>query len=401
MWRVALLLAAAAGLVGLANCSKPTVQMEPFVPPEAKDYSRPLPPGALALRKIGPEQYPDFGAGFQHRVGLAEAVEHSIAYLSKPSSERYFPYGDIDHARALASLRRFREVLDEVDSPQALDHAIRKEFDVYQSVGCDDRGTVFFTGYYCPIFDGRRERDSRFRYPLYASPPDLARDAEGQTTGRRAPQGDVEGPYPTRRAIEEGRLLDGLELAWLKDPFEAYVVTVQGSCKLRLEDGSLCELGYAGDNGREYTPVAAAMIADGVIRREELSLQTLLAYFSTHPDRVYHYCWKNERYVFFKPAPGGPFGCLGTPVTPYRSIATDKEVYPRACIAFVSCSLPIAYGGEVRQVRCGMFALDQDRGGAIRAAGRCDVFMGVGEEAEALAGRTAAEGALYYVFLKQ
>jgi membrane-bound lytic murein transglycosylase A len=46
------------------------------------------------------------------------------------------------------------------------------------------------------------------------------------------------------------------------------------------------------------------------------------------------------------------------------------------------------------------FVLDQDTGGAIRAAGRCDVYLGVGDEAGQLAGQTYQEGRLYYLFLK-
>jgi membrane-bound lytic murein transglycosylase A len=46
------------------------------------------------------------------------------------------------------------------------------------------------------------------------------------------------------------------------------------------------------------------------------------------------------------------------------------------------------------------FALDQDTGGAIRAAGRCDVYMGVGDAAGELAGKTYREGRLYYLFVK-
>jgi membrane-bound lytic murein transglycosylase A len=104
--------------------------------------------------------------------------------------------------------------------------------------------------------------------------------------------------------------------------------------------------------------------------------------------------------VFFKEAPGGPFGCLGVSVTPFRSLATDKDVFPRACLAFATISGP-AEGAKLAQSPFrATFACDQDRGAAIRAAGRCDVFMGVGPSAEALAGRTYSEGKLYYIFLK-
>lgn len=384
----------------LASCEKPA-EMEPWTPQRpTKDYNRPLPPGQLALRKIPPERYPDFGAGFYNKRGLADAVRRSLNYLRKASSRRFFPYGDVTHERAVASLHAFLEVLERADSPQALDGAIRDGFDVYQSVGCDDAGTVLFTGYYCPIFEGRRQREGPFRYPLYGAPPDLMKDADGNILGRRTPEGGV-APYHTRAEIEEQRLLQGLEVAWLKDPFEAYVVSVQGSGKLRQADGSIYEVGYAGNNGHTYEPVADAMIADGVIRREELSLQTLLHYFAAHPQDVAKYTRKNPRFVFFKESPGGPYGSINERVTPYRTIATDKEIYPRACLAYVTTRMPAVQGDQVVQKSFSSFVLDQDTGGAIRAAGRCDVFIGTGPAAERVAGRVYSEGAVYYVFLKE
>jgi membrane-bound lytic murein transglycosylase A len=373
--------------------------MQPYAPSE-KDYNRPLPPGQLALRKIGPQAYPDFGEGFANRARLEEAIRHSLEYLAKPSSRKYFPYGDVSHERAVQSLQEFLRVLQTARTPAELNEAVRRDFDVYQSVGYDGNGVVFFTGYYCPIFDGRAQRDDVFRYPLYKLPPDLVKDAEGTTLGRRTPDGRIV-PYYTRREIEEQRLLEGTEIAWLKDPFEAYIVTVQGSARLRLADGTLWELGYAGNNGHEYSSVAQAMIADGVLTRKQLSLQNLIRYFKAHPEDLRKYVWRNDRYVFFKETSGGPYGSIGARVTPYRSIATDKEVYPRACLAFLRTSIPVRRGDEIDQARFSSFVLDQDTGGAIRAAGRCDIYVGIGPAAEAVAGGVGSEGALYYVFVKE
>ncbi len=396
-WLVGLLL----GVSSLWGCEKPAERLEPFKAPD-KDYGKPLPPGALALRKIDPKDYPNFGEGYYNRAGLEQAIRNSLNYLSKNSSRKYFPYGDISHERAVASLQRFLDVLARANSPEALNDAVCREFDVYQSVGCDDRGTVYFTGYYTPIFEGRRRREGPYRYPLYRMPPDLVKDEEGKILGHRTPSGGMEPGYPTRRQIEEGRILDGMEIAYLKNPFEAYVATVQGSAKLRLADGTLYELGYKANNGHDYTPVSKAMVENKVIGRNEISLQTLLRYFGQHPEQTYAYCWKNDRYVFFDEVPGGARGSLNEPVTPFRSIATDKQVFPRACLAFVKAeNMPVQAGGQVRQQPYATFALDQDTGGAIRAAGRSDIYMGVGPQAEAIAGRTGSEGALYYVFVKQ
>ncbi len=44
--------------------------------------------------------------------------------------------------------------------------------------------------------------------------------------------------------------------------------------------------------------------------------------------------------------------------------------------------------------------LDQDTGGAIRAAGRCDIYMGIGEHAEQLSGRQLNPGQLYYLAIR-
>jgi membrane-bound lytic murein transglycosylase A len=388
---------AVAGLTGA--CQRP-MREEPWQPRKVvKDYARPLPPGELALRRIAPEDYPDFSRAHSDRVGLVEAIGHSLDYLSRPSSRRYFPYGDISHERAVASLQAFLDVLAEARSAEEFDRMIRQQFDVYQSVGWDGSGTVFFTGYYTPIFEGRKTRDARFRYPLYGLPPDLVKDSEGQTLGRRTPDGRLV-RYWSRREIEEELPLEGLEIAWLQDPFEAYVVSVQGSAKLRLADGMLYELGYSGNNGHEYTSVAERLIADGAIDRNELSLQTLIRYFKAHPEQITQCCWQNPRFVFFQETSGGPYGSINVPATPWRTLATDKSVFPRACLAFIDTHLPALQGRSVRLLPYAAFALDQDTGGAIRAAGRSDVYLGTGPEAEALAGRTGSEGCLYYLFVR-
>jgi membrane-bound lytic murein transglycosylase A len=132
------------------------------------------------------------------------------------------------------------------------------------------------------------------------------------------------------------------------------------------------------------------MIADGKISSQNMNLKAMIDYFKAHPDEVDMYVNTNPRFVFFRFEKGDPRGSLNEPVIPFRTIATDKTIYPRAMFTFVSVDLDRSVG----------FALDQDTGGAIRAAGRCDVYMGVGDHAAALAGGTYREGRLYYLFIK-
>jgi len=351
------------------------------------DYEAQLPPGQLALRKVtDPKAIPDFSAACADTAGLSESIANSIDYLGRPSSKARFPYGQITHAQALASLKAFMALLDSGMTPAQMNDAIRRRFDVYVSVGCDNRGSMLFTGYYTPIFDASGTRTDRFRYPLYSPPAGMVKNPEGAPVS----------PMPDRRAIETSNMYAGSELVWLADPFEAYVTQIQGSARLHMTDGKEITVGYAANNGYEYKSVRAEMVKDGKIEKYA-GLQAMISYFRAHPNEVTQYTWRNPRYVFFTTVPDGrPRGSLGAPVTTRRTIATDKKIFPPACLAFVAPSGKANGEGVIKPV----FACDQDTGGAIRAAGRCDLYLGVGKEAGDLAGRTLEEGKLYYVFLK-
>lgn len=193
-------------------------------------------------------------------------------------------------------------------------------------------------------------------------------------------------------------MLAGQELVWLKDRFDAYILHIQGSGKLRLLDGQLMEVGYAGNNGYAPVSVALELVKDGHIARQELNLRRVRQFFQTNPQMLDVYLAKNPRFVFFTQSHGGPFGSLNVPVTPFASIATDKSVYPRAMPAFLHVPVPSGTSGSMTNFRG--FMMDQDTGGAIRASGRCDIYMGQGDEAERLAGYQLHEGALYYLAIK-
>ncbi len=241
-------------LIFMAGCRTPQ-------PPKIHtlDYSRPLPPGELALRKItDPAMIPDFAVACYNVANLRESVGHSLNYLSKPSSRRFFPYARVTHDHAVASLQEFADMLDSGLMGRELARAIRSKFDVYISVGCDNRGTVLFTGYYTPIFDGSLEPGGAYRYPLYKQPDDLVKDEDGVILGRKGP-GGMYTQYPSRAELETSGELIGTELLWLTDPFEVYVAHVQGSAKIRLPDGQLITTGYAASNGHAYINIIGTM----------------------------------------------------------------------------------------------------------------------------------------------
>jgi len=261
---------------------------------------------------------------------------------------------------------------------------------------------VLFTGYCEPIVEASRTKTPRFKYPLYRLPDDLEKDKEGNTLGRKTATG-VLLPYYTREQIDEEKKLEdrALEIAWLESPLDAYIIHVQGSATLKLSDGSVLKIGYAGKNGRPYRSLGKALVQDGRMDADQVSLQSIRSYFDQKPKELLPYLYKNESYIFFTENEGGPFGSIGVTVTPYHTIATDKSIFPRASPVFIDTSLPFRDSrGSLSYKSYKGYALDQDTGGAIRSAGRVDVFMGTGKEAEILAGRTRYEGKLYYLFVR-
>jgi membrane-bound lytic murein transglycosylase A len=216
-------------------------------------------------------------------------------------------------------------------------------------------------------------------------------------------------PHPTRLQLEgedalqaSKGLLRGLELVWLRDRFQAFLVHVQGSARLQLTDGSVMTVGFAGKTSHSYTGVGRELVKDGKFTLEELNLPKLREYFTNFPADMNKYLPKNESFVFFRDTNGVPAtGSIGVPVTAERSIATDKALMPPGALALISTKLPYPNAaGQLEQNAVNRYVLDQDTGGAIKGAGRVDVFMGTGDLAGDRAGFINSTGELYYPLLK-
>lgn len=366
----------------------------PMVDAPKDDYNRKLSPGQMGLAKIDPSdpRYPDFTPACGDLKDMRQAVLNSINYMNKPSSKvAYLAYGpEFPHDRALASLQAFLQLIDSNQPSDQMNREIREKFDVYISVGWNMKGDVLFTGYYTPIFKASATPTDVFKYPIYKQPADLQKGPDGQPLS----------PYPARAELVASGKLKGLELYYLADEFEAYIAQVQGSAKLELPDGRQVMVGYAANNGHDYVSVGKMLIEEKKLSAGQMSLRGMMDYFKAHPNEVKTYVDRNPRFVFFTEQTGEPRGCLNEPVTAWRTLATDKSIFPRACVTFFSANMPRRGGNLISMVPYTGFSLDQDAGGAIRAPGRCDVYMGVGPEAGELAGRTQEKGHFYYLLLK-
>lgn len=331
------------------------------------------------------------------RQALLAAIDHSLDYLQTSeavAAYEQYPVAGFSRDRVARTLERFRQLLLTCDSAAELQAAVLQEFDFYQSIGSDRAGTVGFTGYFEPVYQASRTATAEFRYPIYRLPPDLDRWSR---------------PHPTRKELEgtdglqgvQGRLR-GLELAWFRDRLEAYLVQVQGSAQLQLTDGTTMAVGYAGRTDYPYVSLGRELVKDGKVAEEDLSLPVVLDYFRQHPEQLSEYLVRNDRFVFFQETTGLPAtGSLGVPVTAERSIATDKSLMPAGALALIQTQIPDSdANGSLVNRQVSRYVLDQDTGGAIRGAGRVDIFMGTGELAGDRAGLINAPGQLYYLLLK-
>ncbi|HEY9878832.1 MAG TPA: murein transglycosylase A [Leptolyngbyaceae cyanobacterium] len=332
------------------------------------------------------------------RARLIQAIDYSLQYLATPQAEAayaQYPVQGFTRDRIQRSLRRLKHLLLISRTSGAFQQALLREFALYQSIGHDGQGTVDFTGYFEPIYAASRTPSAEYRYPLYRRPPDL----DTWST-----------PHPTRLELEgadglqssQGRLA-GLELVWLKDRLEAFLVQVQGSAKLKLPDGTLMSVGYAGRTEYPYKSIGRALVEEGILPAEGLTLPQVIAYFRQHPEALNTYLPRNERFIFFKETAGGaPTGSLRVPVTAGRSIATDKTLMPPGAPALIAVALPERNANGTWSSRpVNRFVLDQDTGGAITGPGRVDLFVGTGPEAGERAGLINTTGSLYYLLLRE
>jgi membrane-bound lytic murein transglycosylase A len=318
----------------------------------------------MALRKItDPSKYPNFTGGWRDLDTLSRPRSATVSTICpRRRARQYYPYEEITTPRQWRATSCVPDPAGSGAKAEEINALIAADYDIYESVGCDDQGTVLFTGYYTPIFDGSYQQSAQFRYPLYKAPADLVKGSDGQTLGRRSADGKLT-TYPARAEIEQSGMLKGQELVWLSDPFEAYIAHVQGSAKIRLPDGQIITVGYAANNGHDYVSVAAQLVADGKIASDHISLAAMIDYFKAHPDEVDAYVRANPRFVFFQSSEGTPRGSLNEPVIPWRTIATDKTIFPRGCLAFLSTTVPQIQGGQMSVRTFEGFALDQDTGG--------------------------------------
>ncbi len=380
-------------LLFLAGC--------PAKPPES--------PPANIFERIQADQLPDT-VDDEQAGALRQALVTSISWIERIPPEKTFAFGQhsVKSAVIKDSLVHFLGLLDSGDLNRA---ALARDFEIFRVVP-PDRPGMLVTGYYEPVLEGSLKPAPDFRWPIYGVPPDLLtidlerfdpeRFKGERLTGRVEKNRVV--PFYTRAEIDGQRKLEssGAQLAWLKDPVDCFFLHVQGSGVIRLPDGTLRRVGYAGVNGRPYRSIGKTLLEKGVIARDDMSLQAIRKYLKSNPGESDAIMWENESYVFFRFISQGPVGSLDRVLTAGRSVASDPKFHPRGAVAFLVSERPkLDQSGQVvGWERLNRWVLNQDTGGAIKGAARIDLFCGTGETAEQIAGPMKQPGQMYY-FIKK
>ena len=370
------------------------------------------PPEELALTRKSTFSYPDFHDDLE-LDGLEHSILKSLDYLQRVPVDRTYPFGQdrFEAAHLIKSLQYFLDFIRTKPSPKELKKFIRSNYIVYQSVGRNQKGEVLFTGYYEPHLSGSLYKNEKYSYPIYALPTDLMKidlsafneKYKGESViGRYTGQTVV--PYHDRSEIDgEDALVGKAEpLVWVEDPIDVFFLQIQGSGKVFLNTGEVINVHYHGTNGRPYRSIGKLLIEEQKIPREEMSMQKIRSYLQAHPEEMAPVFNHNPSYVFFKLEPEGPLGYLNVLLTPGRSIALDRRLFPPAALAYVQTKKPVVSStGQIDSwTDCSRFVLNQDTGGAIRGPGRADLFWGNGPYAEIAAGHLAHTGKLYFLILK-
>jgi len=311
---------------------------------------------------------------------LEAPLANSIAYIgSKPASGVAVnrPGFSVTWRQLANSLERLHALLPQLDNNPGL---LTQQF---HWVRMD--GGIMYTGYYEPVIPASRTRKPGFTQPIYSTPPDMAKVKKRGT--RR---------YHDRTAIDTRGVLrgKGLEMAWM-DPIEAYFLQVQGSGRLRFEDGAESYVNYAAQNGHKYASLGRIMREQGILEEGNVSMAAIKAWLRANPSRQEELFAHNQSYVFFRWGTA-PKGAMDFAVHPWVSLAVSRPFIPLGAVVAYGVNLPEGPNGS-RPLRG--IGLAQDTGGAIKG-NRIDIFCGEGSRAAHIAGHLDVQGEAWVLLAK-
>lgn len=331
-------------------------------------------------------------------TGLAEPLRHSLVFLAKKpqgAPALVQPGGSLTWGQLSATAQELFDILPDLDADPGL---LAERFVWYELAS-----SPLVTGYYSPEVEASLTRQPGFEQPLYGQPPDLRKaTAEELRQGRpkvyRASGGAIL-PYHDRQAIDlDGALAgQGLEIAWVRSPMDAFVLQTEGAGTLVLPDGRRRTVQFKAGNGFEFQGLGQLLLANGALPKERLSRASIRSWCLENSERAQQIMAQNRSYVFFELREGATVGAMEKPLTALVSLATDPSLLPLGAVAVLDLGLPGQNGGS--PVGFHGLVLAQDTGSDIRGH-RLDLYLGGGEGAERLEAGLRASAGLHLLVSK-
>lgn len=314
-----------------------------------------------------------------------KALKNQIKVLELKDSASILRFGP----KTIATGEYLNELkkLSELENNNWLDY-IKENFNFYEVYGREDYSQVLVTGYYEPIVKGSKFKTEIFNTPLYRTPIEFKN-----------------GKFFERKVIDQDKILEGknLEIAWV-DSIDAFFIQIQGSGLVDVGNHERIRVGYDKQNGHPY--VAIGKFLTDYIPKEKMSMQAIKEYLKTlsASDRQ-EILNKNPSYVFFRELKSEAMTSIGTEVTPGRTIAIDRSLFPKGALCYLDIFEPQFENIEDTEANYFLnsprFVFDQDTGGAIKGTGRVDLYFGTGDYYAQKAGGFKSFGQLYYLFPKK
>lgn len=214
-----------------------------------------------------------------------------------------------------------------------------------------------FTGYYEAEIEASRKRSKEYRFPVFGPP-------RGR---RRLPRRVIEdcaddwvrATEQERRPSNSGacRIVRSWPvLMWTNSRVDLFITEIQGSARVKLDDGTVTRIGYAGQNGHSYVAVGKLLIDRDVIEAKDMSMQAIRQWLIKNPRDGRKLMHANPSYIFFKEREKnadeiGPRGALNMPLTPGRSIAVDPRYIPLGAPVWLETTYPSVPPVELARAR--------------------------------------------------
>ncbi len=233
-----------------------------------------------------------------------------------------------------------------------------------------------FTGYFEPLLEGSMKKTAIYQYPVYAKPSNHTK-------------------Y-NRKDIENGALNgQNLELLYVKDNVDLFFMHIQGTGRIKLENGDIVKLSYDGKNDKKYRSVGQYMIKNNVITNNDYSYNSIKSWLRNNKKEGQRIMNLNKSYIYFKISKSNDvIGAQMVPLSAQRSLAIDKNILPYGYPIWLEVKSSNNSGNIYNKL-----LITQDTGSAIRGTVRGDIFFGSGKEYEQKAARMNNKGSYYIFFI--